>query len=237
LGSYFNLQPGRALARKYEVVSLLGAGWEGEVYKIRERTTDIERAAKLFYPERNVRNKAANLYARKLHKLRDSPVVIQYHFQDNITIRGVPVTVLISEYVEGELLESYIRRMPGRRLPLFQGIHLLHALASGIESIHIAGEYHGDLHSENVMIRGLGLSYELKFLDFFHYGKTSRENRDDDICDAIRIFYDAIGGSRHYRKHPQQIKKICCGLKRSLILKKFRSASALRSYLEAQRWT
>ena len=235
--SYFDLQSGRTVARKYEVVCFLGAGWEGEVYKIRERSTDIERAAKLFYPERNVRNKAANLYARKLHKLRDCPVVIQYHFQESIVLRGTPITVLISDYVEGELLESYIRRIPGKRLPLFQGIHLLHAMASGLESIHLAGEYHGDLHSENVIIRGLGLSYELKFLDFFHYGKTSREVRDDDTCNAIRIFYDAIGGSRHYRKHPKEIRQICCGLKRSLIVRKFRSASALRAHLEKQSWT
>ena len=40
----------RLIARKYEVVSHLGAGWEGEVYKIRERNTKIERAAKLFFP-------------------------------------------------------------------------------------------------------------------------------------------------------------------------------------------
>ena len=44
----FNLPPGVTIARKYEVLSKLGAGWEGEVYKIREIRTGIERAAKLF---------------------------------------------------------------------------------------------------------------------------------------------------------------------------------------------
>ena len=37
----FDLEPGRILARKYEIVSKLGGGWEGEVYRIRERTTGI----------------------------------------------------------------------------------------------------------------------------------------------------------------------------------------------------
>ena len=32
----FDLKPGRVLARKYEVISQLGAGWEGEVFLIRE---------------------------------------------------------------------------------------------------------------------------------------------------------------------------------------------------------
>lgn len=53
----FNLQPGRILAKKYEVIAKLGAGWEGEVYRIRELNTGIERAAKLFFPDRNIKNK------------------------------------------------------------------------------------------------------------------------------------------------------------------------------------
>ena len=67
----FNLSEGRILARKYEVISHLGSGWEGEVYKIRERNTGIERAAKLFFPHRNIRNKTSKFYAKKLHQLRE----------------------------------------------------------------------------------------------------------------------------------------------------------------------
>jgi tRNA A-37 threonylcarbamoyl transferase component Bud32 len=232
----FDFEPGRVLARKYKVVSRLGSGWEGEVYKIREMSTNIERAAKLFFPHRNPKNKASNLYAKKLHALRECPIIIKYHTQETITYRRMPVTVLISEYVEGELLLDYLARLPGKRLPIFQGIHLLHALAVGIESIHHLGEYHGDLHPENIIVRRLGLSYELKLLDFFHWGGARRENVHDDICDLIRIFYDAIGGRERYSKHPKEVKEICCGLKRSLILKKFRTASALRIHLETQAW-
>ena len=54
--------------------------------------------------------------------------------------------------------------------------------------------------------------------------------------DLIRLFYDAIGGPRHYAKHPREIKAICCGLKRSLILKKFKTAGQLRTYLENMEW-
>ncbi|MBM2830174.1 MAG: serine/threonine protein kinase domain protein, partial [Gammaproteobacteria bacterium] len=52
----------------------------------------------------------------------------------------------------------------------------------------------------------------------------------------IQIFYDALGGKRHYAKQPQEIKDICCGLKRSFIAKKFRTAGKLRSYLESMQW-
>ncbi|MFQ5789034.1 MAG: protein kinase, partial [Acidobacteriota bacterium] len=189
----FDLSPGRILARKYEVMSLLGGGWEGEVYKIRERDTGIERAAKLFFPQRNPNNKTARFYARKLHKLRDCPIVIQYYTEETITYRGMPITVLVSEYVEGELLSSFLARQPGQRISAFQGVHLLHALVVGMECVHRLREYHGDLHPSNVIVSRYGLGFELKLLDLFHWAAPKRENIQDDICDLVRIFYDALG--------------------------------------------
>lgn len=232
----FDLMPGRVLGRKYEVLSKLGGGWEGEVYKIRELNTNIERAAKLFYPHRNVKNRTSEIYANKLHKLRDCHIVIKYHTSEVITFRQTPVTMLISEYVDGDMLSEFLERQPGKRIPVFQGLHLLHALITGIENIHYHGEYHGDLHTDNVMVRKFGLAFDLKILDLFHRGRLKKEVREDDICDSIRIFYDAVGGQKHYHKQPPQVKEICCGLKRSLILKKFKTASALRVHLETMSW-
>ena len=48
--SYLNLSVGQIIAQKYEIISLLGSGWEGEVYLTREKGTGIERTAK-FLPE------------------------------------------------------------------------------------------------------------------------------------------------------------------------------------------
>lgn len=233
----FGFQCGHLLAGKYEVLEYLGGGWQGEVYKIRERGTRVERAAKIFYPRRNVRNRTAETYAKKLHKLRGCPILIQYHTFETIEQEGVPVTLFVSEYVEGELLRRFIDRSRGKRLPLFTAIHLLHALAAGVESIHRQGEYHGDLHSENVIVRRLGLTFDLKLLDLFHWGPANRENRHHDICSIIRIFYDALGGQKHYSSQPQEVREICRGLKQSLIAKRFRSASELRLYLENQDWS
>jgi serine/threonine protein kinase len=232
----FNLPSGRMLAGKYIIVSKLGSGWEGEVYKIRERNTGVERAAKLFFPQRNIRNKTSTLYAQKLHKLRNCPMLIQYHNEESIVFRKVPITVLVSEYVEGEILSDFLKRQPGRRINPFQAVNLLHTLLIGIEQIHSLGEYHGDLHLENVLIRRFGLGFDLKLLDVFHWKAPKKENIQDDICDLIRIFYDSLGGAKYYYKQPKEVKEICCGLKRSLILKRFPRASALARHLETMRW-
>jgi serine/threonine protein kinase len=232
----FNLRPGRVLSGKYEIVDLLGAGWEGEVYRVRERATGIERTAKMFFPHRNVRERAIKFYAKKLHKLHKCPIVIQYHTQDTFRYRNTPVTFLISDFVEGEVLSELLKHQPGGRLGQFAALHLLHALASGMECIHRSGEYHGDLHTDNIIVQRYGLGFELKLLDFYYWAAPKTHSIRSDVVEMIRIFYDALGGARHYAKLPKEVKAICCGLKQTLILKKFRNASDLKAYLETMEW-
>jgi serine/threonine protein kinase len=232
----FGFQPGDIIADKYEIMNFLGGGWEGEVFRIRELRTHIERSAKIFFPKRNPRNKTAITYAKKLHKLRNCPVLIQYHTIERIQFEESYVTVFISEYVDGELLTNYMKRFRGNYLPVYQGIHLLHALTVGIENIHHQKEYHGDLHLDNIIVERLGLRFDIKLLDLYNLGKANKENLQNDILGIIKIFYDSIGGQRRYSKHSQFVRGICCGLKRTLILKKFKTASQLRMYLETHDW-
>ncbi|MDH5761920.1 MAG: protein kinase [Nitrospinota bacterium] len=233
----FDLAAGRKMAGKYEVLSLLGSGWEGEVYKIREIRTGIERAAKLFFPQRNIGNKTAKSYAQKLHKLRQVPILIKYHTEEILLIRKFPITVLISEYVEGDLLSEFLKKFPGQRLHPYQALHLLYALTCGIEEIHLLNETHGDLHTDNIIINRFGLEFDVKLLDLFHGPYPKKETRQTDILELIRIFYDTLGGAKRYSKLPVTVKQICCGLKRSLILDRFRTISHLREHLESLDWS
>ncbi|MEN9835598.1 MAG: hypothetical protein RL011_1791 [Pseudomonadota bacterium] len=232
----FDFPAGHVLAKKYEVMSRLGSGWEGEVYLLKENSTGIERAAKFFYPERNKRNKTINFYAKKLHKLRDCPALIQYHTQEIIHYGGHDISFLVSDYVEGEVLQDFVRHQPGKRLDSFQALHVLHSLTVALEAIHRLQDYHGDLHPGNVIIRRRGLSFDVKLLDFFHWGAPSPLNIRDDVYDVVRILYEITGGKTRYQRQPPEIKAIILGLKRSLILKKFRTITMLREHLETLQW-
>lgn len=232
----FDFEPGRVVAQKYEIVRKLGCGWESEVYLLRELSTGIERAGKFFFPHRNDKNRAATRYATKLHKLRHCPILIQYHTQESIVFRRQDITFLVSEYVEGELLSDFLNQQPGKRLGAFQALHLLYALSRGVEQVHALREYHGDLHSQNVIVHRYGLGFELKLLDMFHRPPPSTDNIQDDVCNMIRIFYDSLGGQQHYAKQPAIVKYLCCGLKNSLILERFRNAGQLRQILETLEW-
>ena len=224
------------ITAKYRVTEKLGEGYEGEVYKIIELSTGITRAAKAFYPQRNINGKAIRLQTRKLHKLRDCPILIQYHNQEVISFRRTPISVMISEFIEGEPLADFLARQPGKRLPAFQALHLLYALVDGVKDIHSHREYHGDIHTKNIIVSRFGLGFSLKLIDFYHWDTPKLDNIKDDVVDMVRVLYDAIGGSRYYAKQPGEVKEICCGLKRSLILKKFPSAMSLRDHLLSMRW-
>lgn len=233
----FDFPEGFILSRKYRIVRKIGQGWEGEVYIVEELFTGIERAAKVFFPHRNVNNKAAKFYAKKLHKLRSCSILIQYLTQERIYYRGHEITYLISEFVEGETLDDFLARQPGKRLSPFQAMHMLAALAKGMEEVHRLKEYHGDLHSGNVMVQRYGLEFHLKVLDMFHWGSASPENIRDDVSNMIRIFYDCLGGARFYPRQPEEVKEICCGLKKTLISRKFKTVGLLRHHLEQMAWS
>ncbi len=232
----FNLRPGRVIGAKYVVESRLGGGWEGEVYKVVERRTGIHRAAKLFFPQRNVNDRAVTFYAKKLERLSKCSIVIQYHHSEVFRYRDLAITCLISEYVDGELLCDFVARQPRKRLPPFEALHLIYALARGLEEVHNLREYHGDLHDGNVMVRQQGIFFEVKIVDFFHWGKPTPTHFKEDVQNLVRLLYDAVGGRRHYAKQPPEIKAICRGLRNDLIARAFPTARHLREFLETFVW-
>ena len=232
----FDFSEGEVLAGRYEIVRRLGQGWESEVYLVKERATSIERAAKVFLPARNPGNKVARKTAKKLHELRHCSALIQYITHEAIELGGQQVNMLISEYVDGQVLAEFQASQPSRRLGTFEAMHALYALCIALEPIHQHREYHGDMHSGNVIIKRYGLGFEVKLIDIFHHRQRKSLSIQNDVIDLIRIFYDMLGGRRYYARQPAQVKQICLGLKRTLISKRFRNAGQLRRHLETLRW-
>jgi tRNA A-37 threonylcarbamoyl transferase component Bud32 len=232
----FDFEPGRSVAGKYEIETPLGGGWEGEVYVIRERKTEIRRAAKFYYPHRDPTGKAAIAYARKLDALRHCPILMQYHHQEMVYVKRKRVMVVISELVEGVKLSQFLKDQPDGRLTTFEALHVLYGLAKGIAPIHARGEYHGDIHDDNIMIRRQGIGFEVKLLDFFDLGKPTKAKVHKDVLNLIQVFHGIVGGRENYANQPKVVKDIIRGLKDSLILQRFHSAGEIQRHLENLEW-
>ena len=232
----FDFAPGRRIAGKYEIERPLGSGWEGEVYAIVERTTGIRRAAKFYYPHRDPMGKSAIAYARKLDALRHCPILMQYHHQEVAWVRKKKVTIVISELVEGQKLSEFLHAQRNHALSTFEALHVLYALARGIAPIHSRGEYHGDIHDDNIMIRRQGINFEVKLIDFFDLGRPTRSKIHKDVLNLVEVFHVIVGGRERYSKQPKVVKDIIRGLKDSLILQRFQSAAAIQRHLESLEW-
>ncbi len=232
----FDLTPGRVLAKNYLVEARLGRGYEGEVYLVRERLTGARRAAKIFYHERNPKNNAAAHYAQKLERLRDCSMVTQYHHAIDIQLRGQPVSVLISEFVEGMLIPELLAQYRGKRMPVHEALTLTRTIAAGLAELHEKREYHGDLHANNVLVRRCGVHFDVKLVDMYDRGRAKRFHIQQDVCDITRILYDLVGGRAHYASQPPAIKRICLGLKCSLVVQRYPSAWHLLRHLDTFEW-
>ena len=218
------------------MVQKLGAGSEGEVYQIKERSTGVHRAAKLFFQEPLVADKHVVWSARKLDKLQHCPIVLHYHHTMRVEVREKSVLCLISDLFDGARLEDFIVQQRGRRLHPFMALTLMHSIVRGLEKIHAVGEYHGDVHTQNILVQPTGIQLNIRLLDFYDRGRPSRRLRNNDLVDAVRVLYQCIGGRKHYSRAGDHIRYICCGMQATLILRRFPDMSALRNHLESFEW-
>ena len=87
-----------------------------------------------------------------------------------------------------------------------------------------------------MLVNRRGIFFDVKLLDFYHWGAPTGTHRRDDVIDLVRLLYDAVGGRKHYATQPPEIKSICRGLRRDLIGKAFPTAHRLRMHLESFIW-
>ena len=231
----FDFLPGRTVGGKYVIERKLGGGYEGEVYAVVEQATGVRRAAKFYYTHRERFGKSAIAYARKLDALRHCPILLQYHHAETAMVKKTKVAVVVSELFEGEKLSEFLAKQPNG-LSTFEALHVLYALARGIAPIHARGEYHGDIHDDNVMIRRQGIDFEVRLVDFFDLGKPTKRKIWKDVLNLVMVFHTIVGGREKYAEQPPVVKNIIRGLKDSLILDRFQSAGDIQRHLESLTW-
>jgi serine/threonine-protein kinase len=143
---------GTILANRYRIVSLLGVGGMGEVYKAEDLALDQPVALK-FLPETFAMSPTAlaRFHAEvRIARQVSHPNVCRVH--DIGDIDGLQF--LTMEFIDGEDLASLLRRIG--RLPADKALEIARQLCAGLAAAHDAGVLHRDLKPPNVMIDGRG---------------------------------------------------------------------------------
>ena len=145
--------PGRSLTGRqigsYQILSLLGAGGMGEVYRARDvklgRDVAIKILPKIFTtdPERLARFERE---ARMLAALNHPHIGAIYGLEE-----GDGVRALVLELVEGDTLAQRLKAGP---LPVSDALTIARQIADALDAAHEKGIVHRDLKPANIILQG-----------------------------------------------------------------------------------
>ncbi len=133
----------------YEILSLLGAGGMGEVYRARDTKLKRDVALKVL-PEA-----FANDPERMARFQREAEVLASLNHPNIAQIYGIEERALVMELVPGKTLKG--------PLPIETALNYAKQIAEALEAAHAKGITHRDLKPSNVMITPEGV---VKVLDF-----------------------------------------------------------------------
>ena len=147
------LEPGRVVAERYEILEVIGRGMTGTVYRARDLHVDSKHeivALKAIHPHLHSDRQIFGRFRREVKILSKLEGRHLCKLLDCVEEGGHLMIAL--EYVEGPSLEDYIRdRDP---LPLDEIVTIVKQICDALAIAHDAGVVHRDLKPSNVLIVG-----------------------------------------------------------------------------------
>ena len=144
--------PGTLVAGRYRIISLLGRGGMGEVYRATDLTlaqpvalkflpdtgADDQRALERFHNEVRIARQVSHPNVCRVYDVGEAD--------------GMPYISM--EYVDGEDLASLLQRIG--RLPADKALEIARKICAGVAAAHDKGVIHRDLKPANIMLDGRG---------------------------------------------------------------------------------
>jgi serine/threonine protein kinase/class 3 adenylate cyclase len=150
---------GSPIPPRYEVLSQIGTGGTGIVYKVRDLETTEIVALKILKPEIASDPEVQENFKRELllaRKITHKNVCRIHEFSRS---NGTACTSM--EFVEGESLLSRLYRT--KSLPLNEALDIARQICAGLREAHAQGIIHRDLKPANIMVDRNGT---VKIMDF-----------------------------------------------------------------------
>jgi serine/threonine protein kinase len=147
----------------YEILSPLGRGGMGEVYRARDRRLDRDVAVKILAPRHASDPRFLERFAREARAvaaLNHPHVCVLYDVGTTPVADGGELHYLVMEYLEGETLAE---RLPRGRPAFTDLLRWATDTADALDAAHARGLVHRDVKPANLFLTSVGA---IKVLDF-----------------------------------------------------------------------
>ena len=176
---------GTVLGERYRIISRLGIGGMGAVYRAEHLTLKRDVAVKVLLPDISGKDE----FIRRFHREAESASRLSHLNIISVNDFGRSpdgLLFLVMEFLDGVALTSVIRQGP---VPLPRAVAIFKQMLDGLEHAHAAGIVHRDLKPDNIMlVEREGRGDGAKILDFGIAKVTDPENNREALTQAGVIF-------------------------------------------------
>jgi len=154
-----DLRPGTVFHSRYEILSPLGRGGMGMVYKAHDRTLDETVAIKVLHPNFAQDPRMAQRFKSEIklaRKVRHKNVCTIHDYGEEQGLLFISM-----ELIEGVDLKRFLREQGG--IGAEQAYDVGIQVAEGLQAVHDAGIVHRDLKTPNIMLDPQGVA---RLMDF-----------------------------------------------------------------------
>ena len=146
------------LVGDYEIVSMLGVGGMGQVYRVRNVISDRTEAMKVLLPDLVAEPELASRFMSEIRMLAgfDHPNIALLHTALQVDNQ----LFMVMEFVEGSTLEQ---RAKQGAIPVADTINYMQQVLSALSYAHGRGVVHRDIKPANIMVTTKGV---VKLMDF-----------------------------------------------------------------------
>lgn len=187
---------GKTMGR-YELLSLIGAGGMGQVYRARDLALKRDVAVKVLLSSFSQNVELLQRFNQEAHAASalNHPNIVTIHEIGELD----GCHFIVGEYIEGDTLRQRLMR---GRVQISEAIDVATGIAEGLAAAHTVGVIHRDIKPENIMLRPDGY---VKILDFGLAKLNERPGSDLSTGARLKTKSGVVMGTTRYMS-PEQAR-------------------------------